>query len=276
MVFAQEATALTFCRRLYRWFVSKKITPEIEADIIGPLAAALRTGNYEIAPVLAQLLQSQHFFDADDSDSADEIVGSMIKSPLELALQTIAFFDIPTSSPTANPRQLYFLEMAAGVGDGLLLDMGFPLFDPEDVAGYPAYYQEPFFSRDWFKSNTIIPRYKFPAKLLSGKLSYGPNPDTPLYLRLDIVPWVQNSPVCSNPSDPYALVQDLLRYLLPEQTSPERFNYFCQDVFLNNLPAANWAYEWQHYLDTGDDTDVRIPLEKLIQSILYAPEFHTF
>ncbi len=276
MVFAQEATANTFCRRLYRWFVSKKITPEIENDIIVPLASLFRTGGYEIKPVLQQLLQSQHFFDADDSDNSDEIVGGIIKSPLDIALQTISFFDIPVSSPVHNPLQLYYQEMSLGIGDGMLLDSKFPLFDPPDVAGYPAYYQEPIFSRDWFNSATIIPRYKFPSKLLSGKMSYGPDPEMPIYLRLDIVFWVKNGQVLSNPADPYALVQELLQYLFPEQIDNDRFNYFYEHVFLNHLPPADWSYEWQHFLDTNDDTEVRIPLEKLIHAIMYAPEFHTY
>ncbi|MBK8923095.1 MAG: DUF1800 family protein [Saprospirales bacterium] len=61
MVFAQEATASTFCRRLYRWFVGKKINAEIENDIIAPLAAAFRSGNYEIRPVLQLLLKAGTF-----------------------------------------------------------------------------------------------------------------------------------------------------------------------------------------------------------------------
>ena len=276
MVFAQEATALTFCRRLYRWFVGKNITPEIEADIIAPLAATLRTGNYEIKPVLTKLLQSQHFFDADNPVSPDGRIGNMIKSPLDTALQVISFFDIPTSSPVGDPRQLYYLEMSIGVGDGILLDSGFPLFSPADVAGYPAYYQEPIFSRQWFSSNMVIPRYKLPAKLLSGRMSYGPNADAPLYLLLDAAAWVKNSNVFSDPLDPYALVRDLLIYLFPEPIDESRFNYFYQDVFLNHLPPGDWTYEWQHFLDTGDDTEVSIPLAKLVHAILYAPEFQTF
>lgn len=275
MVFAQEATAATLCRRLYRWLVGKNISPEIETDIIQPLAAALRAHDYEIRPVLAQLLQSQHFFDADSPGPAGRI-GNLIKSPLDMALQALSFFDIPTSDPTNNPRQLYYLEMSLGVGDGILLDASFPLFTPADVAGYPAYYQEPIFSRQWFGSSTIIPRYKFPLKLLSGRMGYGPNADAPLYLQLDVPAWVRNSPVFSDATNAFALVSDLLGYLFPEPVDEQRFNYFYVDVFLDHLPPADWAYEWQHYLDTGADVEVSIPLERLIRAVLNAPEFHTF
>ncbi|TNE57177.1 MAG: DUF1800 family protein [Bacteroidetes bacterium] len=276
MVFAQEATAKNLCRRLYRWFVSKNITQEIEDDIITPLATTLRIGNYEVKPVIKQLLQSKHFFDEDDSDNTDEILGGMIKSPLDMALQTITLFDIPLNHPTGNPRGLFYLQMSFGIGDRMLLTSGFPLFDPNDVAGYPAYYQEPIYSRQWFNSSTIIPRYKFPTKLLSGKVSHGSNPNASIYMRLDIVNWVKSSGFFSDPSDPYALVQELLAYTLPEEVNNDRFNYFYQDVFLDNLPPADWTYEWQNYLDTGNATEVKIPLEKLIQAIMYSPEFQTF
>lgn len=93
MVFTQPETAKNLCRRLYRFFVSRKISAEIETDIIGPLATTLTANNFEVKPVLEQLLQSQHFFDADDADNVDEIVGGMVKSPLELVLQAVTFFN---------------------------------------------------------------------------------------------------------------------------------------------------------------------------------------
>ncbi len=276
MVFAQDATALTFCRRLYRWFVSRNITPEIETDIIGPLATTFRTGNYEIKPVILQLLRSQHFFDADDSDNSDEIIGGIIKSPLETTLQSLSFFNVPIPSPTAQPTQHYQRLYNTGIIQRVLLPAGMPLFYPNDVAGYPGYYQEPEYSRQWFNSSTIVGRYKFPQQLLTGRISYGANPNALLYFQVNIVTWVKDSGFFSDAKDPYALVQELVNYLLPEQIDNDRFNYFYLDVFLDNLPPADWTYEWQNYLNTGDATEVKIPLEKLINAIMYSPEFQTY
>ncbi|NJM16426.1 MAG: DUF1800 domain-containing protein [Bacteroidales bacterium] len=56
MVFEQEETAKFICRKLYRFFVYYSITPEVEADIILPLAETFRNSNYELKPVLKQLL----------------------------------------------------------------------------------------------------------------------------------------------------------------------------------------------------------------------------
>ena len=276
MVFAQDEVARTFCRRLYRWFVSRKITPEIETDIIEPLATTFRTGNYEIKPVVLQLLQSRHFFDEDDSDNTDEIVGGMIKSPLDMTLQALSFFNVSIPSPTANPRGHYLNLYSTGILQRILLPAGMPLFFPNDVAGYPGYYQAPEYSRQWFNSSTIIPRYKFPQQLLTARASFGATPNVSVFVQLNFVTWVRDSGFFSAPSDPHALVQELLQYLLPDTIDSDRFHYFYNDVFLDNLPPADWTYEWEAYINTGDLTEVKIPLEKLLNAVMYSPEFQTF
>ena len=86
------------CRKLYRFFVSRNISSEIEDEIIVPLANTFRT-NYNLQEVISQLLKSKHFYDADDSESTDEIIGGLIKSPLELALQSISLLDFPVPHP---------------------------------------------------------------------------------------------------------------------------------------------------------------------------------
>ncbi len=276
MVFAQPEVARLFCRRIYRFFVSRHITPEIESDIIEPLAQTFRNSGYEIKPVLEKLLQSQHFYDEDDAETGDEIIGGMIRSPLEATLQMLSFFGIPVPDPNANPQLHYETFFSRDILQRILTPSGFPLFLPSDVAGYPAYHQEPEYNRQWFNSSTIIARYKFPEQLLTGRVSIGSNPNAQLAFKLDIVAWVRNSGFFSNPADPHALVEELLHYLLPAPISNERFNYFYDDVFLNHLPPYDWTYEWQAYLQTNNATEVRIPLERLFKAILYSQEFQTF
>ncbi len=275
MIFAQPETARNFCRRAYHYFVCRNITAEIESDIIVPLADTMIANNYEIKPVLEQLLQSQHFFDMDDSDNADEIIGGLIKSPVELALQAVSFYGIPTPDPMTQ-SQAYLQFFSRGVAQRMFELANMPLFFPNDVAGYPAYYQSPDFNRQWFNASTIVARYKLPAMLLSGKFTIGGSPNQPLGVKLDIAPWIKNSGVVSDPTDPYVLVQDLLQYFLPEQSDNDRFNYFYITVFLDNLPPADWTYEWQNYLGSGNDTEVKIPLERLINAIMYSPEYQLF
>lgn len=275
MIFAQPETAKNLCRRLYRYFVNQKITAEIETDIITPLANLLISSNYEVKPVLEKLLQSQHFFDADDSKADDEFFGGMIKSPLELAFQTITFFNIPIPSPLTQPQQ-WFSFYSRGMLQRFFGGANFPLFFANDVAGYPAYHQQPDYSHQWFSSSSIIARYKLGEMLLTGRLSFGENPDQALGIKLDIVNWVRNSGVIPDPKDSYVLVKTLLDYLMPETVDTDRLDHFHVNIFLDNLPANDWTYEWEAYLNTGNATEVRIPLERLVKAILYSQEYQTF
>jgi uncharacterized protein (DUF1800 family) len=275
MIFARPETAKNLCRRLYRFFVSKKITNEIETDIITPLSNTLINNNFEVKPVLQQLLRSSHFFDEDDSDNKDEIIGGIIKSPLELAYHSLSFFNLTPPDAAAQPGANYLFH-ERGLAQRMLGLANYNPFLPSDVAGYPGFYQDPDYSRAWFNSSTIIARYKVPAMLLSGKLTIGSSVNQPLGVKLDIAPWIKNSGVITDAEDPYVLVQDLLTYMLPEAIDTDRFNYFYITVFLDNLPPADWTYEWQNYLDTGDQTEVKIALERLITAIMYSPEYQTF
>ncbi len=275
MVFDQPETAKNLCRRLYRFFVSKKIDQEIETDIIVPLSNTLIANNFEVLPVLRQLLQSKHFFDEDDSNNKDEIIGGIIKSPLELAYHALSFFNLNPADPATLPGQNYLFH-ERGLSQRMFGLANYSPFNPSDVAGYPGFYQDPDYSRAWFNSSTIIARYKVPAMLLAGKLLIGGSANTNLGVKLDIAPWVKTSGVISDPADPYVLVQDLLTYMLPETVDADRFNYFYNTVFLDNLPAADWTYEWQNYLNTNNATEVKIALERLINAIMYSPEYQTF
>lgn len=277
MVFAQPETAKNLCRRLYHYFIHREITAEIENDIIEPLSDTLIANNFEVKPVLEQLLASQHFFDADDSDMSDEIVGGMIKSPLELALQSISFFDIQIPNPLTQPLTHYRAFYEQAVLNRMFGAANLPIFFPSDVAGYPGLYSDPDFSRQWFNSSTIIARYKVPAMLLTGTRQFGGgNPNIPIGIKLDIAPWVKNSGFFTDPSDPYLLVQELLAYMLPEEVDNDRFTYFYILVFLNQLPPADWTYEWQNYLTTNNATEVTLALERLVTAVMYSPEYQTF
>lgn len=275
MIFAQTETAKNLCRRLYRFFVSKQITSEIETDIITPLSNTLINGNFEVLPVLQQLLQSEHFFDEDDSDNTDEIIGVIIKSPLELAYHALSFFGLKPP-PYATETAANYLFHDRALTQRIFTMAGYIPFTPSDVAGYPGFYQDPDYSRAWFNSSTIIARYKWPEMLLTGKLTIGSQVNSPLGVKLDIAPWVKDSGVVTNPFDSQALVEDLLKYMLPNTVDADRFNYFLNVVFLDGLPAGDWSYEWQNYIDTNNDSEVKIGLERLIKAIMYSQEYQTF
>lgn len=276
LVFAQPATTQLFCRRLYHYFVTRIVPQEVEDEVIAPLAQLLTDSNFEIKPVLEKLLQSEHFYDADDSANTDEIFGALIKSPLELSLQAFNYFQVPVPDPVAENAKHYGDFYSAAVLERMLARAGMDLFYPLDVAGYSGYYQDPALNRQFFNSATIVQRYKLPQILLTGTHAWGSGSNDSIGTQLDIAAWVRDSGVVSDPSDSLVLVTELLHYLFPAEPDSERLDYFLTTVFLDQLPAQDWVYEWENYLSTGNDSEVKIPLSRLVNAMLYAPEYQVF
>ncbi|MEN9613015.1 MAG: hypothetical protein RLZZ628_3829, partial [Bacteroidota bacterium] len=67
LIFAKNDVALFIIRKLYRFFVYYKITADIEANVIVPLANLFRDNQYNILPVLNALFRSEHFYDVTNS-----------------------------------------------------------------------------------------------------------------------------------------------------------------------------------------------------------------
>jgi uncharacterized protein (DUF1800 family) len=271
MVFNQNATAFNIARKLYRYFVNRTITPAIETDIIVPLANTLKTNNYDLKIALNQLLQSKHFYDLDDASNTDNKIGSIIKSPLELMMNTLRFFnispfDLAGNTPYTIWRDFYWYS----VKDSFCDNSQMSIFNATTVAGYAPYYSTPNFDRLWFASNSITQRYYIGRCLLENKRlpysgwgSFG--------AQIDIVLWIRNN--ISNPANGNAIVDELVNYLLPEIPSAARRTYFLNQTLLGTLSLTNWTTEWNNYLGTGSTTVVKPRLELLFKAILFSQEY---
>ncbi len=271
MVFNQDEVARNICRKIYRFFVSRNITEEIEQDIIEPLADEMRENNYSFEVVLRRLLESQHFYDEDDADSSNEIIGTLIKSPLELVFQLINHFHVEI--PDAATETHFFNKfLYNGVFKHLLFDSDLYLFSPPNVAGYPGYYLDPARDRNWFSSNSIVGRYSIPFQLIRGRLKSRQDPDIGI-VKLDVVDFVANPEHISNPLDAYDMVSELAEYIYCEMPDQERLDYFVGDILLQGIAIEDWTYEWTLYEITGDDSEVRIGLERLLVAMLHSPEY---
>jgi hypothetical protein len=137
------------------------------------------------------------------------------------------------------------------------------------VAGYDPYYQFPDYHRYWISSNYLANRYKFSELLISGFTGMSGN-----LLQLDVVAFVDAN--CSNPGDATILVQELAEWLFPITLDTVRFNYFRDDVLLDQLSAANWTAEWDNYVNTSSDVNVRLQLESLFTAMMQTPEYQLF
>ena len=63
MIFTKgDVIAQFIVRKLYRYFVYYNITPDIETNVIIPLANDFKA-DWQIKPLLAALLKSAHFYD---------------------------------------------------------------------------------------------------------------------------------------------------------------------------------------------------------------------
>jgi len=268
MIFSQEETAKAYCRKLYRYFVKSEWDSTVENDIITPLAQQLISNNFEILPVVTTLLTSKHFYDEDDSDNTNQIIGSIVKSPLQLTNEVITLFNVNLPNPNTSALDYYHNFFNRFMSNTFLPRSGMSFFDPDSVAGYPAHYQEPDFDRLWFSSNTIISRYKFVESLIKGKNTIAPNAD--IKVVLDTVLFVEN-----NIEDPYnitSLVTEISKLMYPEDIDTDRINYFAS-IALDGFPDFYWTSAWTEYINSGDDNVVRVRLNALITSMVNATEF---
>ena len=268
MIFDQEATAKSYCRKLYRFFVKSEWDASVEAEIIEPLSQELILNDFELLPTVTTLLTSQHFFDEDNDDNTDDIFGSIVKSPLQLLNEVVTYFGSPIPNPETSPDDYYRILFRNFIYNTYFASAGMPFFSPDTVAGYPAHYQEPYFDRHWFSSTTIVSRYKLIESLIAGRNKITTN--ALILTQIDSVYFVENN--IENPGSISDLVSELATYLYPEEIETSRRDYFIQ-IALDGYEEYYWSLSWGSYLNDGDDVIVRNRLNALISTMVNAAEF---
>ena len=272
MVFAQPETAKAYCRRLYRYFVKSSWSEEVENDIIAPLAQLLVDNNYDILPVVTTLLSSKHFYDEDDTNNTDNTIGAIIKGPLQLVCEVCSFFEVPLPDPTNDALRYYRDFFFFYLHNTYFKATGMEFFNPDSVAGYPAYYQEPSFDRLWFSSNTLIGRYMLIENLILGKNNVD---NKNIHAKLDTVVFIENTLDASIASNPNTLVETLAELLYPERIDSERILYF-KTFLIEDSNDYYWSGAWNQYLNTksaSDKNTVKVRLDALVIQMVNAPEF---
>ncbi|MCB0595340.1 MAG: DUF1800 domain-containing protein, partial [Phaeodactylibacter sp.] len=136
VIFQKEEVARFICRKLYRWFIYYVIDDNAEENVIEPMAQLLISSDYEIRPALEALLSSAHFFDMLN-------VGPMIKNPLDFVMTAIKPFQVEFPQGL-QPRYNGYLRLFSST---VLQQMEY--YNPPQVAGWKAYYQEPGYYRTW-------------------------------------------------------------------------------------------------------------------------------
>lgn len=258
MIFAQEATARYICRRLYRYFTYYLIPEEVENDIIAPLAQTFIDNDYELLPVLDQLLRSQHFFDEDNGITTDDNIGAIIKSPLDLTLGAMRFFNVEMPDKESDLARHY------EAWDRVLYDMlpgqGLDFYEPYDVAGYDAYFQEPVFNRNWISPNNLMLRYQLGSALVDGVRGEDDN----ILFQVPMMTYVLNSGI--NTDSDTAILDYFIENMLPEEITEERYEYFRSVLLIDQE-------EWADVLSNDDFEIIILHIQELVKVLLNSPEY---
>ena len=266
MIFAQEEVSKFIIRKLYRFFIFYKIDETTEREIILPLAKIFRKNNYEIKPVLKALFSSQHFFDIN-------LRGTMIKSPIDLCVGLVREYAItfPTATDLiANYNMWGYLQVQAA-------NMQQNIGDLPNVAGWPAYYQEPQLYKLWINSDTLPKRNQFSDRLM-GK-GYKAKDDKKIFI--DVVAYTKLLP---HPEDPDALINDIIQLLYTVNLSAAEKTRIKSSILLSNLQGNEsnhyWTNAWNNFVtNPNDETNQKQVIYKLINLYKYLmnrPEYQVY
>jgi uncharacterized protein (DUF1800 family) len=244
MIFNTIEAARFICRKLYKWFVYYQIDDDIENNVITPLANILRSNNFEIKPVLSALFKSEHFFDPLNQ-------ACYIKSPYDIIVGTLREFNVSfpayTNYATGYPL-FYSIYNKAG-------EMQQLLFQPPDVAGWPAYFQDPMNYELWVNSNSLPKRADYTDALVSDSV-------------IDVRAFANYS---SNPSNPNQLINDVTALLLRYPLSANSKTYTKNKFLLNNTTDDTvWTNAW----NSNNNAVINSSLNELFKFIMNLPEFH--
>lgn len=274
LIYAQPETPKNICRKLYRFFVYHEITPAIDATIITEMANTFVANGFKLQPVIENLLRSQHFYEAAPG-VGDDAFGGIIKSPLDLIIDTVRFMGVEVPDQAVS---LADFNAFTGAVLAEANNQGMNFFQPFDVAGYEAYHQFPIYHRSWINVNYLTRRYDFIRTI------FNPMSDSPL--KVDAYEFVRNSIPDGIASNARSLVIELCRYFLPvtdnltfdttaDDTagiSAERINYFLT-TFLSDIdpdPEAAWTERWTTGVGISTATE---QLQRLFNALLQSPEY---
>ncbi len=252
VIFEQPEVSRFICRKLYRWFVYYDITPEVETNIIGPMAQILRNNNYEIKPALQALLSSTHFYD-------QHFIGAMVKHPYDFILSTFKSLDVAISpEPDKNDDSLYRIYMDYAN----LMQMRY-YYIPQ-VAGWRAYYLAPTYYRDWINSSTLPTRFEVIELLCGGGIF--PFKSNGITMKIDVLRVVDGF---ANPFDPNDLIEELARTILPRPLLDGQHNAM-KNVLIPGLPDFEWTVEYTNYVDNPGNSTIRNAVQRKLKDLFRA------
>jgi uncharacterized protein (DUF1800 family) len=251
MIFANPEVSKYICRKLYRYFVYYLIDATIEQNVIEPLAEIFRNNNYEILPVLNALFKSEHFYDPLNT-------GCVIKQPLDHSIGLFRQLKMNFPAETSAPLQLYSHWLLVEQFTGLMQqDYG----DPPNVAGWPAYWENPQYYEIWINSDSLSKR-----NILCDIMLYVGYEKENFTIKFDCIDIVTQF---ANPGDPNALIQDLcdLLYVF-EPSQAVKDSIKISFLLSGQLSDHYWTDAWGAYITDPNDANAKNIVASRIQYLL--------
>lgn len=239
-----DQLAWFICAKLYQYLVYHDIAGTSERAIIGAMAATFKANNWEIKPVLAELLKSEHFFDAAN-------IGAQLKSPYDHVVGMSRAVGITLDELSCGSLYYYTAAQAQ------------VLLSPPNVKGWPGYHS-------WI-STTTLPYRNIMATLLVvskalpayGADGYGNN-HTPVTLTdAQVLAWGKQFVNYSGAFD--AILAEIASFLCAQVPGPKALAYV-----KSKLPAN--TYEW----NTLDDSSKVGPLRLMAKEIMLLAEYQLY
>lgn len=262
LIFQQPEAARFICRKLYRYFVYHQVDEATEKTIIEPLAHLFRQSNYEIKPVLEKLLSSRHFFDLGNR-------GGIIKSPIDFAVGLCREFNISFPDAGSYADQYGFWNNIRDMAAQMQQNIG----DPPNVAGWPAYYQEPLFDKSWISSDTLPKRTAFTDRMVNNGFARNGKK-----IIVDPVQFVRQ---LAAPGDPNSLIEELATLLYAVEMPAEEKQYMKTGILLQGLQGMAsdhyWTDAWNKLQDNPADAanakNVTNKLKNLLKYMMSLPQY---
>lgn len=241
IIFAQRGDQVSkyICEKLYRAL----IYDIADRDVVTGMAETMRNSNWEVRPVIEQLLKSAHFYDETN-------IGAIQRSPAQYLIAMVRGWgleNIPDFDPAVSGRGSQDL-------GGRMTTLGMTLFDPPDVKGWRA-------GRTWVSTSTVPVRQKFGIDVAKGLIRVR---GTNLYT-FDAVAFAKSFP---DYNDIRKLNANMAQFILNVQPSDAE-----KQMLLDTLLAGGVNYEWD-IDDPNQKADERI--RKFLEAAVQLAKFQLY
>jgi uncharacterized protein (DUF1800 family) len=272
MLLNHPETSRFICRKLYRWYVNPNVTQQIEDNVIIPLADFFKSpgNNFAIQPVVQKLLTSDIFYDEVNR-------GAMVKSPAELVVGSLRFFQLPipdmTTDYVAFRKLMDFIHRNSR-------DMQLEFLDQPTVFGYDAYYQTGY-SKNWINTTTLALRSSFTDALIWRSFQV----KTGYKLGIDILAWVTAmQPNFSDLNTPAITCEVVLDGFSKNLFATELFqtqkDFLIDSIMMMGFSRVTWQFEWNAHRATPNDKGKKDTVlwrtQALMRYLLRMAEYHVF